>query len=849
MRGISTNLLMMAVAASILIVIGILFFNETRRVSEGTTLFERMDERTDIIVSDMVPVGCFIPPDSDEEFYEQLKADEELKEACLRYDEGWSLPSDDSNFLKWDDIEPSLAGGIKLDGYCMESAWDTCLGLTEELEYAAKDECEIADEAIRAARRSIDFGHSEEAGFGKGIEKKSYEWSGTTPSVFVMNPRAPARLSLYAGVKVKGSKTVEKITAALYSGTYSEENCISNVVGLGSCYSNKNFGCFGTKSASECGCSEDLRYYDEEPLELCKNLAEENSEMQAGCDYGSQILTLKNCLLDEKDNCYDICTVPDCEGSFKSEKDFREPCEKFMGDQKSGCGKFFDFEKAVFRIEPPNYTIVKLGEVVIDRLLEGSAYRGMAYASANLTVRVKSPGKSCYDPEIYPEYQFCCEELCRKEGDAGDKPDCLLDTTVPCSASDDLSRVGEPDGPKCIKPGTGAYVCSIEASLEDDDRYVLCRNFCQSPDGYYGDAEKIEECAWGCRAAEDMEEKYGHIEGINKVDLVFIVDSSSSMEDERRELDAIMENLRVAVMEENLDLEMSRYDLGGYSLRGNRLPCRNTISYGAICTEPRGSSFVDLENWGPGAQWVIDNRPWRDGALKLLFVVADEGPVGGGSESAGECDTGSCDPKEPETCPDMSSEYNPDRNDCLYYNSRKNCESVSTAAQMAKAEDIIIYGLWGDDSGVDDLPSALKDMFRAISEPTGGGAYYFTDEEEVTELIKDKIILSRGDEFNRGYDKYKALSENVAPLDDPYIYKEAYEQVYSNLIYIVDWNEGSTSCMSGWCYPAGGSDWTKMKGTETTPNPADPENPSTETYGKPIKANFIDKIRNIYEDG
>jgi len=52
--------------------------------------------------------------------------------------------------------------------------------------------------------------------------------------------------------------------------------------------------------------------------------------------------------------------------------------------------------------------------------------------------------------------------------------------------------------------------------------------------------------------------------------------------------------------------------------------------------------------------------------------------------------------------------------------------------------------------------------------------------------------LEMEEPFERGYNKFQELNspENIVTLEEPYIYKTLYENVYSNLICIRDWEEG-----------------------------------------------------------
>ena len=81
-------------------------------------------------------------------------------------------------------------------------------------------------------------------------------------------------------------------------------------------------------------------------------------------------------------------------------------------------------------------------------------------------------------------------------------------------------------------------------------------------------------------------------------------------------------------------------------------------------------------------------------------------------------------------------------------------------------------------------------------------------------LSKSKITtleeIEQNEAYEKGYNKLEDLNNNKVSVTEPYIYKNLYQSIYSNLIYILDWNDPSSS----WTYPHGGTDWSKIH----TPN-------------------------------
>ncbi|MBN2095177.1 MAG: hypothetical protein JW727_03960 [Candidatus Aenigmarchaeota archaeon] len=803
MAEITDKLLTQVVLILILLAVLLSLYAYIQRSAENTNLVQDADERIDIIVSDRVPAGCFIPPGDDgEEIYNAIEKSD-LKDQCLKMED--TLLG--GEYVGWSEIKAKSAYGIKLDGYCSEKKRATCLTLEEKI-----IEGDSSDE-----KRNLEFGYETQTKVGSGVNDKEFVETGKTPQVFVVERGREARLSLYAGVRVGGNRTVQKITGALYKGTVGESELISNLVGEEkSCYTGENFNCYqSSRDAEKCHCSETLRYYEEDPLDLCKNcglLGGSGSDFSSGCEEGQKRSAYLLCEISGKEECEALTACPNCPDMFKSPEIELDTCKGLSSAKREGCLKYLEFEKNVFQIVSPNYTIVKLGDVQ----LTDPTFRGTAYASASVTVTEPATALSCYSPERLNDYLQCCNEFC-KEGNSRSleckKPEfaCTVPVDPACT------------GATCPAPETTCQdklECSTTQALSDENRYVLCKNFCSSQDAYYSEPAESgypdrKLCTEGCDWAYRMENQYGEL-SIKNIQAVFIMDTSISMDDEWAELCAAIETLGEEMQDEGYNIKVWVYSLGQDRTCGG-LSFFDDATYGTIPGHE--------ESWGPGAAWVMNeaNHRWDDvPSQRIIFVVGDEGPYEGGTCAEGRSGT-----------------------DCVgVINSEEDINSVAVAANMAKeaGRNIRIYGLWGD---MDHIPTdgdkqLIEKMFSDISVPTGGSARHFRASQDIKDLLTSSV--SRGAAFDKGYNKYTDLSkeENRIEPDTPLLFKRGYEEVYSGLVYIVDWDP---SGRADWSYPyveRGETHWDQIKMQKQNLDG------TTEAHSKTIGAHIADKIKELY---
>ncbi len=805
MNRSSFLILVSLVCVSITLVVGISFWSVIMKQSTDMLLFDDVRERTDIILSDRIPIGCFIPPDSEaESVYNNVLGDEDLRNAFLEIGTNIYIDPGFWNTL----IKDNLKNGIKLDGYCIDCDRKGCLCMKDD--FPGWEE-----EGMLSMRRSLDFGTVYEpvSAIGKDLEQQNFTGIKGQPSVFVVMSGEEPKLSVYGGMKLRGDRTVEKVTAALYKGTVGDDpnndpNRISEFAGTDkSCYFGENWDCYSDCRSSnseiecriKCDCYTNEKYYNETTLTICENYCNvdfngDEANCVDGCRIGDERECYRKCYerTGDADICSQECLCDDCV-SIEEYNLINNFCEGLLGDVKIGCENFTYFEKSVFQINSSEYNNFKIG----DLKWTGGDYRGPAWVVSKITTREQHPGDNCYNPNHFNCYYNCWESVCEGEStlEICWKGVCIskLEVKNLCETKDDpLTRLPWTEkwtlGYVVRKNCEKSCECVTEEMRETENTFVNCRNFCISRDGYYKDTEKANKCINGCEWASRIYDKPEYVEFGKNVDLVFVIDTSGSMcqqgSNEWAKLCGVIDDIVADVEKEDYKVEITIYGLGKETCSGTNYCADDFIP-------------VDDESWGNGAVWAIENHPWRANALsRILFVIGDEGPSDG-------------DPWTEEA----------DR------------ESVNSAVDAANDHEITIFGLWGK-SGTSDIESGLKQLFRDISEPTKGTAAFFDTGDTLSLITLIAGAIKKDEEFELGYDTYINLLKNTLPADIPYVWREIYEEVFSNLVYIVDWR-GDTSSWNKWSYPCGG-DWNKIC-------------TSDETYNKTFELNpMLEEIKDLY---
>ncbi len=853
MKRTTFLILFSVVFALTVLVICVYFWGEIKNKSEDIPFLEDVRERTDIIVSDRVSLGCFIPPDIDKTDFKNLKGNlktenKTMWDNCFIVEKKQGFSGEDKE-IEWQDINDSLPHGIKLNGYCYNFLRPGCLCLDKDVPgWEGKD--------FLTERRSLDFGTEYKSSIGKDLEKQSFVEIRGQPSVIVVEPGKKPKLSLYGGIKLRGEKTVEKVSARIFNSTSPlsrckeecgddyegkeqiscEEGCkfanlnaekaddcdnlnhdkkegCKNFVSFlddqpsnkiagreRSCYIGDNWDCYkdcrtaGTESDCriECDCYTEQRYYDEDSSKICENYCNsedfegDSGNCILGCKKGKEMNCYRDCFVETGNakDCEDKCGCYYCNDTFK-DKEFDLAnylfCEEESvltgDDQKHGCEKFLKIEKSTFQIKTGNYSTFKIGNLDLK-----PDYRGLAWAVATITTKEPHPGESCYNPNNYCCYSQCCDEVCEY-------------SDIGCKGEDNKCK----DENDCDKRCNCSTTHRTDSEL--DNPFVLCKTFCASRDGYYGNGTKITKCQEGCEWAARQYNKPEFITFQKTVDLVFVTDTSGSMDGEWDTLCDIIDDIKVELEEEDYKLNITLYALGEKSKRIGVTPscpyvllnCSDINSDLGLSLDCSDSNCY-MESWGPGAEWAVKNHSWREDILsKILFVASDEFSFCGGV---------SC--------------------------STNDSSSVKKAADAAIENNVTIFGLWGNRST--GISSQLKDLFYNISEPTGGNATLFSSPPEVKDFITNTI--TGPEKFEVGYDKFVNLTkeENIVSVDNPYVWRNVYDEVWSNPIYIVDWDKSSGN---PWTYPCKG-DWSKIC--------------ATSEFNKSFEMNnIIEEIKDLYE--
>ncbi len=186
------------------------------------------------------------------------------------------------------------------------------------------------------------------------------------------------------------------------------------------------------------------------------------------------------------------------------------------------------------------------------------------------------------------------------------------------------------------------------------------------------------------------------------VDIVFLVDTSSSMDDEWNILCDVISQIVDSLRSKGLDV---RYDI--YALYDPNFGLRSlhrcvtkklTVEWSGTCDSTHGAYALG-ENWGPGIAWLAENYTWRATAKRIVVPISDECPCSG-------------DP-----C---------NGNDTL---------SINTAINFCRKNNVVVYGLWGDGANTETI-----NYMEQLSQATGGFARYFQTTQDLINVIYSAVF-------------------------------------------------------------------------------------------------------------
>lgn len=123
------------------------------------------------------------------------------------------------------------------------------------------------------------------------------------------------------------------------------------------------------------------------------------------------------------------------------------------------------------------------------------------------------------------------------------------------------------------------------------------------------------------------------------IDIVFLMDTSGSMEDEAAALCAAIRNVETELLRRGA--EVANVTLLGITETAE--DTSDPVAFGCITAHvaetygtavpgsppPAIAVLEDDEDWGPATAVVAANHPWVPGALRLIVPISDEGPYDG----------------------------------------------------------------------------------------------------------------------------------------------------------------------------------------------------------------------------
>jgi hypothetical protein len=162
------------------------------------------------------------------------------------------------------------------------------------------------------------------------------------------------------------------------------------------------------------------------------------------------------------------------------------------------------------------------------------------------------------------------------------------------------------------------------------------------------------------------------------VDMVFVIDTSGSMDPEWESICGVINDVVKKLGEQGIDLKYAIFKLGG----GGK-PC-------GIGTVPNSGS----EDWGLGIVWAANSYQWRSGARKIILPVSDEDLYLG-------------DPRD-----SLSDKW------------------ISDAITAANTQKASVYGIIGDFAS-----AAATSEMTEISAATKGKATTFVNSPQIAEAL------------------------------------------------------------------------------------------------------------------
>jgi len=202
--------------------------------------------------------------------------------------------------------------------------------------------------------------------------------------------------------------------------------------------------------------------------------------------------------------------------------------------------------------------------------------------------------------------------------------------------------------------------------------------------------------------------------GYKNLDLVFVMDTSESMDDEFNALCVHIQEIVADML--NLGITV-RYEIMGITeTRG----CANSSVYQVI----QGARVDQYEDWGPAVSDVSVGYSWLPGATRVIVPITDEAPQDG--------------------------------DDCIAPGSDQ--DAIDRAVTAAKANGVRVFPILGTPNNNSEFP-CIEQLAYQLASSTSGAVYYSTtpSEDIATAIVSviEKVIDDRD-------------GDGIADADDPY---------------------------------------------------------------------------------
>jgi len=259
-----------------------------------------------------------------------------------------------------------------------------------------------------------------------------------------------------------------------------------------------------------------------------------------------------------------------------------------------------------------------------------------------------------------------------------------------------------------VRAYTGSHIICEE---EWDFTIQACRDVCIAYN--YSDGQCMEECP-------------GTVVTGGKVDLVFLIDQSTSMRNEWTSLCSVISDIESSLLAAEVDLDVYIYGLDSVGVSGS---CKDanlySCKFGGVttnCNLHGSTPLSGYEDWGPGTTWLAENYVWRPQAARVMIPISDEGPHKGGGANESDCRG------RDENCVMNSNDL----------------QSIAEATEAANANNITVYPFWGDGHWEEYMEYVAQQM-EALASATGGKAYYYSLSNitfDLTNIIRNESGMS-----------------------------------------------------------------------------------------------------------